>query len=60
MVFNIFFIGFDGYYIVRTDEGQPGDQNIFSINVELTSNIFTLQRFGPSPSPLPFKIIINN
>ena len=27
------------------------DGNIFSINVELTSTFFTLQRFGPSPSP---------
>jgi len=27
------------------------DRNIFSINVELTSTFFTLQRFGPSPSP---------
>ena len=30
------------------------NQNIFSINVELTSTFFTLQRFGPSPS-LNFK-----
>ena len=27
------------------------DQNIFFINVELTSTFFTLQRYGPSPSP---------
>ena len=27
------------------------DRNIFSINVELSSTLFTLQRFGPSPSP---------
>ena len=27
------------------------DRNIFSINVELTSTVFALQRFGPSPSP---------
>ena len=27
------------------------DRNIFSINVELTFTYFTLQRFGPSPSP---------
>ena len=27
------------------------DRNIFSINVELTSTFFALQRFGPSPSP---------
>ena len=33
------------------------DRNIFSINVELTSTLFTLQRFGPSPN---FKIAINN
>ena len=39
----IFFVDFDGYYIVRTDEVNP-DRNIFSINVELTST------FGPSPS----------
>ena len=30
------------------------DRNIFSINVELTSTFFTLQRFGSSPS-LNFK-----
>ena len=37
------------------------DQNIFSINVELRTNIyfFTLQRFGPSPSPT-FKITAEN
>ena len=29
---------------------NPG-RNIFSINVELTSTFFTLQRFGPSSSP---------
>ena len=27
------------------------DRNIFLINVELASTLFTLQRFGPSPSP---------
>ena len=27
------------------------DQNIFSINVDLTSTFFTLQRLGPLPSP---------
>ena len=27
------------------------DRNIFSINVELTSTFFSLQKFGPSPSP---------
>ena len=27
------------------------DRSTFSINVELTSTFFTLQRFGPSPSP---------
>ena len=31
------------------------DRNIFSINVELTSTFFTLQRFGPSTS-LNFKL----
>ena len=48
--FFIFFIDFDGYYIVRTDEGQPGPKYIFN---KCGTNIyfFTLQRFGPSPSP---------
>ena len=27
------------------------DQNMFLINVELTSTFYKLQRFGPSPSP---------
>ena len=27
---NIFFIDFDGYYIVRTDEGQPRPKYIFN------------------------------
>jgi len=27
------------------------DRKIFSINVELTSTFFTLQRFGPLPLP---------
>ena len=56
MVFNDFFIDLDGYYIVRTDEGQPRPKYIL-INVELTSTFFTLQRFGPSPSP-NFKILV--
>ena len=45
-----FFIDFDGYYIVRTDEGQPIPKYIFN---KCGTNIyfFTLQRFGPSPSP---------
>ena len=34
-----------------TDEAVNPDRNIFSINVELTSTFFTLQRLGPSPSP---------
>ena len=33
------------------------DRNIFSINVELTSTLFTLQRFGPSPTP-NFKLFV--
>ena len=42
------------------------DRNIFSINVKLTPTFFTLQRFGPSPSPnekfyflvrLPFRTV---
>ena len=45
-----FFLIFPTETISRTDEGQP-DRNIFSINVELTSTFFSLQRFGPSPSP---------
>ena len=36
-------------------ENIKSDQNIFSINVELTSTFLTVQRFGPSPSP-NFKI----
>ena len=45
-----FFFDFDGYYIVRTDEGQPRLKYIFN---KCGTNIyfFTLQRFGPSPSP---------
>ena len=48
-----FFIDFDGYYIVRSDEGQPRPKYIFN---KCGTNIyfFTLQRFGPSPS-LNFK-----
>ena len=53
-LFVYFFIDFDGYYIVRTDEGQPSPKYIFN---KCGTNIyfFTLQRFGPSPS-LKFKI----
>ena len=42
--------------ISRTDEGQPRPKYIFN---ECGTNIyfFTLQRFGPSPSP-NFKIIV--
>ena len=49
-IFKIFFIDFDGYYIVRADEGQPRPKYIFN---KCGTNIyfFTLQRFGPSPSP---------
>ena len=48
--FLFFFIDFDGYYIVRTDEGQPRPKYIFN---KCGTNIyfFTLQRCGPSPSP---------
>jgi len=47
LVFNDFFIDLDGYFIVRTDEGQPRPKYIL-INVELTSTFFSLQEFGPS------------
>ena len=53
---TIFIIDFDGYFIIRTDEGQPRPKYIFK-NVELISTLFTLQRFGPSPSP-NFRICI--
>ncbi len=45
-----FFTDFDGFFIVRTDEGQPRPKYIFN---KCGTNIyfFTLQRFGPSPSP---------
>ena len=50
--FTIFysFFDIDGYYIVRTNEGQPRPKYIFN---KCGTNIyfFTLQRFGPSPSP---------
>ena len=48
---NFFFINFDGYYIVRTDQGKPRTKYIFN---KCGTNIyffFTIQRFGPSPSP---------
>ena len=47
---TFFIIDFDGYYIVRTDEGQPRPKYIFN---KCGTNIyfFTLQRFGPSTSP---------
>ena len=47
----IFFVClFSGYYIVRTDDGQHRPKYIFN---KCGTNIyfFTLQRFGPSPSP---------
>ena len=49
-IFHIFFIDFDGYYIIRTDERQPRPKYIFN---KCGTNIywFTLQKFGPSPSP---------
>ena len=52
-IFNkkiIFFTDFDGYYIVRTDKGQPRPKYIFN-KCETNIYFFTLQRFGPSPSP---------
>ena len=45
-----FFYRFDGYYIVRTDEGQPRPKYIFN-KCGTNINFFTLQKFGPSPSP---------
>ena len=55
--FLFFFIDFDGYYIVRTDEGQPRPKYILN---KCGTNIyfFTLQRFGPSPS-LNFKSLFH-
>ena len=49
-IFFFLFIDFGGYYIVRTDECQPRPKYIFN---KCGTNIylFTLQRFGPSPSP---------
>jgi len=49
-IFKFFFIDFYGYYIAKTDEGQPRPKYIFN---KCGTNIyfFTLQRFGPSPSP---------
>ena len=43
-------LNFDGYYITRTDEGQPRPKYIFN---KCGTNIyfFTLKRFGPSSSP---------
>ena len=54
-IFFIFLIDFDGYYIIRTDEGKPRPKYIFN---KCGTNIyfFTLQRFGPSPS-LNFRFI---
>ena len=48
--FLFFFIDFDVYYIIRTDEGQPRPKYIFN-KCETNINLFTLQRFGPLPSP---------
>ena len=47
--FIYFFIDFNGYYIVRTDEGQPRPKYIFN-KCGTYIYFFTLQRFGPSPS----------
>ena len=49
-ILKFFIIDFDGYYIVRTDGGEPRPKYIFS---KCGTNIyfFNLQRFGPSPSP---------
>ena len=42
---TFFIIDFDGYFIVRTDEGQPRPKYIFnnSINVELTSPFYSTE-----------------
>ena len=47
---NYYIITFLHYPIARTDEGQPRPKYIFN---KCGANIyfFTLQRFGPSPSP---------
>jgi len=47
---HFFLLDFDGYYIVRTDEGQPRPKYIFN---KCGTKIYflTLQRFVPSPSP---------
>ena len=42
--FNNFFIDFDGYYVVRTDEGQPRPKYIFNKCVELTSTFLLFNR----------------
>ena len=57
MAFNNFFFDFDGYYIVRNDEGQPRPK---CISNKCGTNIyfFTLQRFGPSPSPFKCYILL--
>ena len=50
-IFFIFFIDFDGYYIARTEKGKPRPKYIFN---KCGTNIyifFSLQKFGPSPSP---------
>ena len=54
---NLFFLKLCEETISKTPEGQPRPQYIFN---KCGTNIylFTLQRFGPSPSP-NFKSILN-
>ena len=44
-ILTFFIIDFEGYFIVRTDEGQPRPKYIFnnSINVELTSTFYSTE-----------------
>ena len=62
-VYYSFFKGLPLLYVTTATSIFPPPKNTFSINVELTSTFFTLQRFGPSPSLnynyciLPFLLI---
>ena len=57
-IFFIFLIDFDGYYIVRTDEGQPRPKYIFfkcgtpfifkSMTVRFEASAPNFKRFGQS------------
>ena len=47
---TFFLIDFDGYYIVRTDDGRPRPKYIFN-KYGRNNYFFNLQRFGPSASP---------